>query len=415
MIVLKPAKSYQLIEECLALYNDGKPLKDRIRKQHYEAMQALVRLLQKEITNYQLFGLRAGTKARIRRLKTNRKQLAKWLKCCEKTAYNYLQRLEVAGWIKKTFHGSNASFGIDINTDLLFLQETTAKHSKNVVGIFENPLPHIRQTLPHTLSGVTSQDTKEYKELSGLTPDAASPADGVTQQQRDAFQDTKAGCHPSSENAGTPPSATPAPAKKVARKKVPPRKAPTTVAQAVADLPPHLVGRLRPLMDAVWNHAMEELEEWLPGYLIPAEVERGRAALAEFFVYSNPKCWKAAATEFLKRIDLAAGWCSRRQAAGKKAFIPLPSRYFNHRNQSGFIATKAWYKTYRHQLLVAARDKEVSRALNLYWRSLQGETAISKEEAVRQIKQRLEKRGGPDLYAQFTSKVFTYDDVLASA
>lgn len=113
---------------------------------------------------------------------------------------------------------------------------------------------------------------------------------------------------------------------------------------------------------------------------------------------------------------MAAGTCARRHAAGQKAFIRLPSYYFNIRNEKGsFRPTQKWYKTYVNILKTAARDTEVSRALNLYWRSLQGETAISKEEAVRQIKQRLEKRGGPDLYAQFTSKIFTYDSVLESA
>lgn len=406
------------MEECLAIYNAGKPLRERIRKQHFEAMQGLVRILQKEIGHYQLFGLKAGTSYRIRRLKTNRKQLAKWLKCCPKSAYNYLSRLEAAGWIKKTFHGSNASFAIEINTDLLFLQETTAAHSNNMVGIFENPLPHIRQTLPHTLSGVTSQDTNKYNELSGVAPAdepataSAAPPSCPTQQQRD----TRAGCHPGSAAPSPSEQDTTAPAKKVAQKKVPPRKVPATVAQAVEGLPAPLVGKMRPLLDAVWNHALDQLDEFLPGYLIPAEVERGRAALAEFFVYSNPDCWKAAAHEFMRRIELAEGWCSRRKAAGLKAFIPLPSLYFDHRNARGFIVTKQWFKTYQHQVRKAANDKQVSRCLNLYWNSLQPGAKVGTDEVLRQVRQHLEKRGGAKLYAQFKSKIFTHDTVnLASA
>ena len=419
MIVLRPAKSYKLLDECFELYNKGKRVGQRLRGTHYNAIQGLMRLLKKELEAYGSFGLKAGDdKKYLRRLKTNRKQLAKWFKCCEKTAYNRLQRLCDAGFIRKTFHGSNASFAIDINLDLLHLEDTEANTNDNVVDQFSNPLPHMRQSLPHTLSGIPGQVTKEYKELSGLpSADASAPASPETPPEctLDALRalDADTGCHPSSENHADVAAPT-APSKKVAPKKVPPTKAPKTVKAAIAPLSPSEQGRLLPLLHTVWAHALDQLQEFMPGYLVPAEIERGQAVLAEYFVYSNPLYWKAAAKEFMIRIDLAEGWCARRRAAGKVAFIQLPSRYFDHRQDGVFAATKAWYKVHQNKKIVAREDAEVSRALKLYWQSLQPETKITTEEAIRQIRQKLGKLGGDTLYQKFVGKVYTPTPALTA-
>ncbi|MEM6772886.1 MAG: hypothetical protein AAF597_20070, partial [Bacteroidota bacterium] len=200
MIVVHPYKSYVLMETVFDAQNDGKASRERLKGSHMEVMKALVRLLKKEIGNYQIFGRKAGPDGyHLRSLRTNSVQLAKMLKCSIRTVRNRLSRLQAAGWIKKIFHGSNAAFEIHVNTDLLHLQETTADHVNSVSGIFANPLPSMRQFLPHTPSRVP-RDTKEKNELSGLpaepsaTASAASPAG--TQQQ----PGTATGYHPSSEN-----------------------------------------------------------------------------------------------------------------------------------------------------------------------------------------------------------------------
>ncbi|MEM9928549.1 MAG: hypothetical protein AAF840_01895 [Bacteroidota bacterium] len=409
MIVVHPYKSYVLMETVFDAQNDGKASRERLKGSHMEVMKALVRLLKKEIGNYQIFGRKAGPDGyHLRSLRTNSVQLAKMLKCSIRTVRNRLSRLQAAGWIKKIFHGSNAAFEIHVNTDLLHLQETTADHVNSVSGIFANPLPSMRQFLPHTLSQVP-RDTNNNNELSGLpsepsaTTSAASPAD--TQQQTD----TATGYHPSSENHASQGQGTNPPkssAKRVPVRRKPPPKRPETMEEAIAHLDSRDQVRLPRLIDTVWEYALAELDDWMPPYLAPSEVRKGRIGLAEFFAYGNPKRWKDAAVQFIARIDVARGHMERRTAAGKNAFIRLPSYYFDIRNVDGFRITQDWYLENKRELKKAAIRAEIERCLKLYWRELERNEGDI-DEAIRVIKQRLEKKGGPKLFQLFKNRLQT--------
>lgn len=404
MIIVHPAKSYILMETVLDNLKGSDAYQGpSLKEAHMNTMKVLVRLLKKEIGNYQIFGRKAGKEGyNLRSLRTNSVQLAKMLRCCVRTVRNRLNRLQAAGWLKKTFHGSNAAFEIEVNTDLLHLQETTAHHANSVAGIFANPCPPMRQFLPDTLSRVP-RDTKEKNELSGLPSDGAIAPDADNQQQ----PGTDTGYHPSSEDRANSKQGTNPPkssAKKVPGRYVIPEKRPDTVAEVLARLDSREQVRLPRLLDTVWEYALHELEDWMPAYLAQSERDKGRAGLAEFFAATRPECWKDAATEYISRIDLVAGWCARRTAAGKKAFIPLPSYWFDLRNTGGFRLSKQWYLTNKYQLKKAAQTAEIGRCLKIYWRELERNEG-DVDEAIRIIKQRLGKKGGPQLFQLFTQRL----------
>jgi hypothetical protein len=73
----------------------------------------------------------------------------------------------------------------------------------------------------------------------------------------------------------------------------------------VQELPEDQREQVARLVNTVLDHALVELDQFFPGYLVPAERERGRACLAEYFVYGNPKVWKDAALQFMERVDMA--------------------------------------------------------------------------------------------------------------
>ena len=246
-------------------------------------------------------------------------------------------------------------------------------------------------------------------------PEAAPATPGAAPSVANQKQPgTEPGYPPGSTNRATS-TATPFPSKKVPRKKVPPAKAPLTLEAALDHVPEHLHGQIRARIDQVWNYAQEHFAEWYPGFIVPAEAERGRAALAEFFVYSSPGAWKAAAAQFVKRIDMVDRHLSVRQSAGKSAWLPIPSLYFDHRNQKGFAGTKDWYKTYLHKVKVATEDKAVSRCLSLHWNAVKSGDADQIADTTTRIKQYLEKKGGAKLYARFTGKIFTQPTINAAA
>ncbi|SER16590.1 hypothetical protein [Neolewinella agarilytica] len=429
MLVIHPAKSYILMEELFDQHNKSLSCGQRLKGAHLETMKVLVRLLKMETGHYQSCKRPGPQGDLIRSIRTNNVQLAKMLRRCERTVRNLIKRLSAAGFLKKIFHGSNASFEIQLNTDLLYLQETTARDAGNVVSIFRNPLPALRpqaaamrQNLPDTLSpSVTRQGTNQLNELSGTASsdtnaNAFAPADADQQQpgtEQATEPDTGTGYHPSSDNPATNPPDT-LPSKKVPRKKVPAATRPDTMEELTSELTAPQRKQLDRLLDTVWDHAMSELDQFQPGYLTPDEEERGRIALAEFFVYGNPNTWKAAALEFVNRIDLVGGWLERRFLAGKKAFVPIPSVWFDVRNPNGFRRSKSWHKTQQHQLKKAAINQEIGRCLKIYWRANDSKTG-DVDETLRVIRQRLQKKGGPALFQLFKDKLSTQATINAVA
>lgn len=417
--------------------NAGKPGKAQLKSGHMEMMKVLVRLLKKELGSYQVFGRKASADGfHLRSLRTNSVQIAGMLKCSIRTVRNRLNRLEASGWLKKVWHGSNAAFEVMINLDLLHLQETAACHSNSVSALFANPCPCMRQFLPHTLSGVPRQDTNKSNELSGLplgaapaataTPSPAESAPPVTPVQQgteqdtqagyqsgnqDKQQDTSAGYHPSSADPAEKRAKQAPLSKKVPQKKVSPAP---RLPRRMADVTEHLSekdrARLPRLIDIVWDHAFAELDEWMPGYLVSSEIKKGKIGLAEFFAYGNPERWKDAADEFISRIDMVTAWCERRTQAGKKAFIPLPSVWFDHRNPQGFARTKGWYQTRQHDLAKVQVKGLVNTALKQYTRALESNGG-DVDETIRVIRQRLEKRGGTALFQLFLNRIQTVESL----
>lgn len=175
--------------------------------------------------------------------------------------------------------------------------------------------------------------------------------------------------------------------------------------EATAHLSDRDRARLPRLLDTVWEYALAELEDWMPPYLAASEVKKGRIGLAEFFTYGNPERWKDAATQFITRIDLMRGHLERRTAAGKVAFIRLPSYWFDLRNEDGFRVTQEWYITNKHQLKKAAITEEVNRCLKRYWLELERNEGDI-DEAIRVIRQRLGKKGA-GYFKIFTKRLQT--------
>lgn len=120
---------------------------------------------------------------------------------------------------------------------------------------------------------------------------------------------------------------------------------------------------------------------------------KGKARLAEYFAYSDPNRYTAGADEITGRIILVKVWIQRKEKKGDTRWTtPIPSAYFDIRNEKGFSQTKAWYKKHkavRHEITLKTT---VTKAVNFYMRSLEDGAKMSPSEAYRIITQRLGKR-----------------------
>ncbi|MTB53911.1 hypothetical protein [Lewinella sp. W8] len=433
MIELKIAKSYKLLDLATDLWNGNNPqYGKRMNSNHIQLMKQLFWLLKKQASNYQLTAPAATDGYLMRPLRVNNKQLAKYLKCSERTVRNLRKRLKLASWISEVFHGSNSSYEIHINPDLLHLEESTTGAKKNLAPIFLRR-PGMRKVLPHTPTGVPSQVTNKLNELSGgetpLGLENQAPADaGAVENPLKPVEKLQNGATPTADAPGTPGYKTGykpgrsdlaskpqnpervTPPKKVPRKKGSAAPAfPATLPESMEEITGHLNRRerqvLQRLVDTMWNTARRELyaHDWLD----ERQQQIGKIALAEYLVYApfDRRRWKRGANEVIARIQLAARWVERRQKAGKKAWIPIPEVYFDVRNDSGgFRNTKAWYKAHLRNVTTIKNKELLTKARNEYLRSLEDGAKVGPVEALRRILQRLGKRS-PALAEEFKTSI----------
>ena len=128
-------------------------------------------------------------------------------------------------------------------------------------------------------------------------------------------------------------------------------------------------------------------------YLNDAEIGRGKARIAEYFVYSDPRRWAAGGNEIIERIGLVRRWILKRKEKGEKAYVTIPSIYFDIRTEHGFRKTKAWFKAHQKSKIEIQDRAQVTLALKQYRNALLPNSKISPAEAYRRIAQRLGKRG----------------------
>jgi hypothetical protein len=433
MIELKIAKSYHLLDMATDLWNTANPkYGQRMNGSHVQLMKQLLWLLKKQASNYQLVAPAAEDGYLMRPLRTNNKQLAKYLKCSERTVRNLRKRVKLAGWIAEVWHGSNASFEIHLNPDLLHLEETTTKSQKNFAPLFLYR-EGLRKILPHTPTGISCQGIKKLNELSGgETPlglenqapveliTVENPISGVEKPENGAspaeptpeITGNRTGNNPGRSDLARKPQNPDLeiPPKKVPRKKGSAAPAfPATLPESLEEITGHLSQRerqiLHRLVDTMWNTARQRLyaDDWLD----ERQVKIAKIALAEYLVYApfDRRRWQRGTNEVITRIELVARWLDRRRKAGKKAWVPIPEIYFDVRNASGgFRNTKSWYKRHLRNVAKIKNKELLTKARNEYLRSLEDGAKTGPTETLRRILQRLGKRS-PALVVAFKTSI----------
>jgi len=193
------------------------------------------------------------------------------------------------------------------------------------------------------------------------------------------------------EPTTAPPPADPEPAPAEAPPAGPPATPPGTFAEAVMGLQRDLVERIRRHVITIWICALSELysDQWVH----ESERERTMAILAEYFIYAHPDRYAAGASEIIERIILVKRWIARGQAAGSKRWVPIPSVYFDHRNDRGFTRTKAWYQKHIRAKAEIKSTELTTKAVRQYAASLAPGAKVGPSETYRLLSQRLGKHG----------------------
>ncbi len=497
---LRWAKSKYLLDEYIQQYNEGKSLRHQLRAGHRRLAEHLLYLHQIELAKFQAYsgGLQEGMELPM--LRTNNEQLLGALGCSERTVMYLRKRLMEAGIITKyEWHGSNSGYELALNPMILHLAPQGTPDNlmglfrvSGATAAGGPPQATPMQNLRHTIVSCTGQETNKLNKLETRacpqSPENAGEAVlGTVGNPRNDVDKSQLVVEPgtrpdtgktgyetadnSQDTAGTPPPVPAAPpanapelssedaAALVAAALAKPWTAEataekgnnTTPAAEKADngipevaperLDDVLMGlsaahalRLRLMVATIWDHAHTVLYRDVA--IEEPEAERGRARLAEYFVYTSPERWAAGMQELLTRIDLVAAWIARGNARpagvprynaktgtwslpepGAKApgrFVALPSLYFDIRatrmDDAGkvvpnyFVATKPWYKRHVAAKAEIAAKAVLTKSVREYLKAIAGAELSASQETYRRITQRLGKIS-PELVKRFHGMV----------
>ncbi|WP_282782258.1 hypothetical protein [Phaeodactylibacter xiamenensis] len=422
---LKPARTTYLIDwyrtkrkfdQEREQYNQGKPLKDQIRRHHIDFLNdALIFYYQRALQAFQIHTRLVPGKSELPPLYTNNAQLSKRMGVSEKTIRNWRRRLRDAGIITERFRGSNSSFAVQFNLKLLHVK--IQGWETNISYCFDPSLPEkmrtppdlfssgSRKTLPHTVSRNTPSSNNQLSKLEGVLqqegagsqvdmPKSAvgsggKPVENPTSDVEERGQVDDSSGNPFSGNSNNDkPQASSEQAPPSSGR--PPQTAPETVKEAASHLDEKLQKAVLVHINTVWAVAASSLYDGF--YLNEAEIERGKARIAEYFVYSDPRRWSAGGNEIITRIALVRRWILKRKEKGLKAYVTIPSIYFDIRTEHGFRVTKSWFKAHRKSQIEIQDRAQLTIGLKQYTKALLPGSKISPAEAYRRITQRLGKR-----------------------
>lgn len=441
-------KSDELASAFMDKYNQGKPLGSQLRAAHWELMKVILRTYSKQLTYHQAYAQELTPhESTLPLLHTNNTYLANELKCSERKVRYLRERLMTARFFTDyVYHGQNAQYELEINTSVLYLQLNN--NGGNVVDWFIPAFQALRKVHGPAAAPAPEQGPEQRPEAAGgSTPDAnfatysnqlkeactlnyilsGAPFAKATDSQSVKTKEAVSECGKAVEKPKKPVQK---PQNKAAQKRnqnleagnthsqaatgggstasgevspstnsfVVPETAPQTLNAAIAHLPQGLRDRLRQMVSVLWLCAADVL--YSEKYLEDAEIEAGKACLAEYFCYSSPQGWSAGSKELMRRMTLVKLWIERGERVGKQRFVPVPGSYFDVRKPFGFGRTKAWYKQDKqHQKEITDRV-QLTKACQEYLRSKEPGAKYSTADVYRKWSQRLGKRG-PELLDKF--------------
>lgn len=426
---VKWAKSKKLLDSYIDRYNADRPLREQLRSGHKSLAQYLLYLYSLSIAKEQAYGDRVELYQSLPPLRTNNVQLSKAMGCSERTIINLRERLKQAKVIEKEqFRGSNASYEVALSGAVVHIQ--AAGEPENIIHFFHPKAKSLRHTVTRTkqvtnklikLDGLDFQQqadfqSNEWRSTVEKCWQSCGKGENVVENQATGSipdtQDTRAGYETVRCEQGTPPELRGTPRGKLGSGKGEVGRdlagkeerqdgsakselgigrdfAPSKLAEVLVDVDLENAKAIRRHVQMIW--ACAQMNLYQDKWIADEEVERVKAVLAEYLVYADPSRYQAGTAEILERIILVRRWIERGQKIGQRRWVPLPSRYFDYRNENGFTRTKKWFKAHIKAKAEIKAKELLTKAIKEYLKAKAGGAKISPSETYRRIAQRLGK------------------------
>jgi len=307
-MIINLSDSFKLIGDAANAYNNGKPLKEKLRSTHINLMRMLVSLYAMQMNK--MVRTTINYKA-LPMLYTNNVQLAGLLHCDQRTIQRYINRLEGGcNFIQdKIFHGSNSSYELRLNPTLFQLVELPKpafpEPPKNVIPVVS------MSTCRHTESGYLNNSIKNVDQKKSISLETTGdlPATRVSNPPQNGSSNPDDNLLGGAGVLDSEPT----------------------------ELAPASLTSLTTIIQSCWNFLYVK---WYVGkvkFMSDAQALHAWNYFYAQFISLPEKEWNSLWREHLIRIQQVATY----QEKNSERYVPLPSVMFTGKRL--YDRTRAWY------------------------------------------------------------------------
>lgn len=419
MIVIHYPTAFKSLDQFIDLYNSSLCVKkERIKSGAVFTAKEIIRIY--GISLLKANGIQAIEERNLPSLQTNNVQLAKLVKCSSRTIQRHIIKLKQAGIItKKVFHGSNSNYEVLINPKILLIKQKLTvdnankdlqlallaakqNEAKSSVSTFQKTnCPHTYYSNTRNINNIiigvcnsfkiTSQNaTNKFKRNS--TPLATKNESGNGR----GYSSGNTG-EIASENLESP------------EKKL--QEAGEIASRA--DDPTKTIIPLDAARDNFLNLYVSLL--WLTCRCLlykTVDLTDRQVLIAKKLIR---KLYEPVLTEklsnthqhYVERIVLVSKYLKK----DPLRYVPLPYRYFDTNNPTGFIGTKKWHKVDQVRKREIERELTLSRLVRKYQNNEKKPQSDKKQplQLFRECENTIGKFNDPVLTERFHAAVLDYE------
>ncbi len=369
-------------------------------------------------------------------LRTNNKQLGILTHQSGRTIQRHIKRLKEAGVIThKIGHGSNASYELFINSEILWIKGvTTPKNTNKAAQAYQELYPENQQIknnnrtkCPHTDSSNTNRNKNNIvipveklqqlwqgdpfkipaskKNISGNTIKKSPENTFGNTIERSSPQLTSFKTGNTSGNTFSGDTQENDLEKNDARENERWRKHtgdPQIAKEDNTTNSPNRHALLVSYTTTLWKLARKEL--YKDTHLTHRQCTIGEQLLYQWYASVKTEHLEKAHTEYLDRVFMVKKYLEKDP---ENRFVQLPYLYFDLKNPSGFIGTKLWYKKQKKTKSELREQRILHHELRKYKRNIVKDTATQRPPLTvyRECEQRIGKLKNEELIQQFYKSI----------
>jgi hypothetical protein len=417
MIVIHYPTSFKALDQFIDQYNaDAVTKKDRLRSGTVMTAKELIRI-------YGISLLKANGSQEIREdnlptLQTNNMQLAKLVKCSSRTIQRHIIKLRQSGIIaNKIFHGSNSNYEVRINPKILLIKSklTVDNTKKALQDTFEqakqneaeSSLSTYQKTkCPHTypsnngnINNLIIEVHKSFK-ITNHEPGNTSKRSSLPLTVE--------------KNSGNAKGYKSGDTGEIAKKNIKSQEKKLLEAGEIASrapdpkiIPPDSArdNFLNLYVSLLWMTTRNLLYKTVD--LTDRQVLIAKSLIRKLYEPVATEKFSNTHQHYVERIVLVSKYLKK----DPLRFVPLPYRYFDTTNPTGFIGTKKWHKDDQLRKRQVERELTLSRLIRKFQNNEKKPDTNKKQplQLFRECENTIGKFNDPVLTERFHAAVLNYE------